>query len=107
MLNLNPAHADQCGYLDYETFLRAYDLFKNTDVYIDYCPLCDDSIPTEKSIEKLGYKKIQGSKDAQFYYEIYINDDPIDLAYAYIDGRNVGILVKCGEIIGVPEFIDN
>ena len=107
----NKAIADQCAYIDVNTKDRAYNILKSTEVYIDFCAPCEDSVPIENKISKLEYKKVDYIENNTQYYQIYINNEPIDLAYVYVDGRNLGILTNC-KIYGdgvqnVPEYIND
>ena len=106
VMSLFPAMAlaDQCSYVSKATVLKAMDILQNVNTFIEYCPLCDDFMPIKKTIVSLRYEPIKLQSDT--VYEIYINDTPVDLAYTYINGINLGVKLKCSEtIIGVPEHL--
>lgn len=93
--------ADLCAYLDKNTFDKAYDILSNATEYIEYCPLCDDTTAMSNVIKKISF--VQPDEDV---YEIYINDTPVDIAYAYVDGKNVGLMAGCPDIYRLPWAID-
>ena len=98
------ALADQCAYISKEIVVQAMDVLQTVETFVEYCPLCDDFMPIKKTIMSLRYKPIEYQNDIA--YEIYINDSPIDLAYIYIEGINLGIKLKCSETItDVPEHL--
>lgn len=107
----NNAAADQCVYIDEKTRDAAYEMLKTTDVYTDFCAPCQDAEPIEKKVDKLEYKKVDYMENDEQFYKIYINDKPIDLAYVYINGRNLGMQTSCktygGGVQRVPEYIDD
>jgi hypothetical protein len=39
-------------------------------------------------------------------YEIYINNTSVDIAYIYIDEKNLGVEADCVEIYNIPDIID-
>ncbi len=93
--------ADLCAYLDKNTFDKAYDILLNTTEYIAYCPLCDDATAKLNIVQKISF--MQPGEDI---YEIYINDAPVDIAYTYVDGKNVGLMAGCSEIYKLPGVVD-
>lgn len=93
--------ADLCAYLDKNTFDKAYDILSNTTEYIAYCPLCDDATAKLNTVQKISF--VQPGEDV---YEIYINDAPVDIAYAYVDGKNVGLMAGCPDIYKLPGVVD-
>ncbi len=93
--------ADLCAYLDKSTFDKAYEILSNTNEYIEYCPLCDDTTAKRRDIQQLTF--IQPDDNI---YEIYINNTPVDIAYIYIDEKNLGVVADCVEIYSIPEIID-
>lgn len=95
------AKADLCAYLDKNTFDKAYDILLNTTEYIAYCPLCDDATAKLNIVQKISF--MQPGEDI---YEIYINDAPVDIAYTYVDGKNVGLMAGCSEIYKLPGVVD-
>ncbi len=106
----NNANADQCAYIDKNTRDNAYNILKSTDTYIDFCAPCQDIEPIEKKINKVEYKKVDYIKNNIQFYQIYINDEPIDIAYIYVGGRNLGVAANCEPFVGqqvqnVPEYI--
>jgi hypothetical protein len=105
------ATADQCAYIDANTRSIAYNILKSADAYIDFCAPCRDSVPIENKINNLEYKKVDYVEDGEQFYQIYINDKPKDIAYIYVDGKNLGMSAGCKPssrgIQYVPEYIDD
>jgi len=106
------AGADQCAYITANTRDIAYNILKETNIYTDFCAPCGDNTPTEKEINKLEYKQTDYVENGDPFYQIYINDEPIDIAYIYIAGKNLGMLADCKPYGGkdiqyVPEYIDD
>lgn len=93
--------ADLCAYLDKSTFDKAYEILSNTTEYIEYCPLCDDTTAKRHNLQQLTFMQPYDN-----IYEIYINNTPVDIAYIYIDGKNLGMVADCAEIYSIPDIID-
>ena len=93
--------ADLCAYLDKNAFDKAYDILLNTTEYIAYCPLCDDATAKRHTIQQLTFMQPDDNT-----YEIYINNTPVDIAYIYIDEKNLGVEADCVEIYNIPDIID-
>ncbi len=93
--------ADLCAYLDKNAFDKAYDILLNTTEYIAYCPLCDDATAKLNTVQKISFMQL-----GEDIYEIYINDAPVDIAYTYVDGKNVGLMAGCSEIYKLPGVVD-
>lgn len=107
----NSASADQCAYIDEKTKDAAYSILESINDYVDFCAPCQDGEPTEHKINKLNYEQVEYTKNGNKFYQIYINDNPIDIAYIYVNGRNLGILANCKpngrDIHSVPEYVDD
>lgn len=105
------ATADQCAFINKNTRDIAYNLLKSTETYLDFCPSCGDIAPKEFKINDLYYKNIEYSENGEQFYQIYINGRPVDIAYVYINGKNLGMQSDCtpnGQRIQyVPEYIDD
>ena len=93
--------ADLCAYLDKSTFDKAYDILSKTTDYIEYCPLCDYATANSHTIQQLTFMQPDDNT-----YEIYINNTPVDIAYIYIDEKNLGVEADCVEIYKIPDIID-
>ncbi|MDR1207489.1 MAG: hypothetical protein LBK26_03690 [Rickettsiales bacterium] len=106
------ANADQCAYINKKTTDAAYSILKSVDNYIDFCAPCGDSEPVEKKIDKLEYKQVDYVEDGIRFYQIYINDEPMDMAYVYVNRKNLGMMANCEpmprqKVQSVPEYIDD
>jgi peptidyl-prolyl cis-trans isomerase C len=93
--------AEQCEALSKDTALKALKYLKQGTTIYEYCAPCGDTNRKLITIETIWV--IQEKE----YAEIYINGNPIDLAYTYItslSGRNLAGIVDC-PTKGVPEYI--
>ena len=95
------AKADLCAYLDKDTFNKAYEILSNASEYTEYCPICDGAVAKTHIIYKIAFLQPNDST-----YEIYINDAPVDIAYTYVDNKNVGLAADCPEIYNLSWTID-
>ena len=95
------ANADLCAYLDKSTFDKAYKILSKTTEYIEYCSLCDDAVAKRHDVQQLTFMQPDNN-----IYEIYINNAPVDIAYIYIEEKNLGVVADCAEIYNVPGIID-
>ena len=93
--------ADLCAYLDKDTFNKAYEILSNASEYTEYCPICDGAVAKTHIIYKIAFLQPNDST-----YEIYINDAPVDIAYTYVDNKNVGLAADCPEIYNLSWTID-
>lgn len=107
MLSLHLAKADQCALLQKNVADNAYNLLKNTESYIDFCAPCMDKEPVAKHINNVEIQSVYYKPTDKNLYQIFINDTPIDIAYIYVNGKNVGIQSECTPIQDVPEYIDD
>lgn len=73
------------------TDLSALVKAKEIPVIDKYCASCNDPYVKPIVIEKVGYKPHQ----VKGYASISINDKEVDLAYLYLNGRNLGYTYHC------------
>jgi MYXO-CTERM domain-containing protein len=109
------AHADQCAWVSKtEAITGARDLGANFGAkYLDYCEPCGDTKPTPVTVKAVSFA---WADDEHKYFEVKVNDKPVDLAYAYTavdengDGKtdywqNVGAAAGC-PVSGVSTTLD-
>lgn len=75
-------------------------LVESASVVQDYCSLCVGDVPSVVFPETVEVKK---SKTGD--YELLINDVPVDLAYLYVDGQNLGLKLQIEDVKDVVEEI--
>ena len=101
MLVAVSAYSDQQAYISLPDTIRTVKVLEQQNEFVDYCSLCDGSTPQIIQIEsvKTVFTNYEG------FWELYINDQPIDLAYAYIfiDGAWVNLAYYMSlEVDSVP-----
>jgi hypothetical protein len=83
--------ADQCAYISKEQAIEAVQILSKTNSVQILCELCGDTEATTLDVKTFGMR----SAGYQNYSEVVINDLGIDLAYTYVNGVNLALLVKC------------
>lgn len=81
------ARADMCAWIDKKVAQKAVETLKSAGKYLDYCELCDGAKPEEKPVKSAAMRAVEGGK----YFEVTVNDQAIDLAYAFVpskEGKN-------------------
>ncbi|GEM_PF-6730776 len=107
MFSLHLAKADQCALLPKNVADNAYHLLKNAGSYIDFCAPCMDKEPVTKHVNNLEIQSVYYKPTNKTLYQILIDGTPIDIAYVYVNGKNLGIQSECTPIHDVPEYIDD
>ena len=107
ILHQFPACADQCALIPKDIADNAYNILKNAESYIDFCAPCMDKEPITKHINNVEIQVVYYNPTDENLYQILIDDSPIDIAYVYVNGKNLGMQVNCTPIIDVPEYIDD
>lgn len=106
-ISLSLARGDQCELIPQDVATKAYDLLITSDSYTYFCAPCMDREPVTEKINKLDIQQVYYDIEDETLYTILINDKPIDIAYIYINGKNLGMQVNCTPISYVPEYIDD
>jgi hypothetical protein len=75
-----PALADQCAYITKEQALTAVSRLNLGDTVYELCEPCGETEPTTVKINSLAAKTV----DYEDFWQIYINNTGIDLAYVFI-----------------------
>jgi hypothetical protein len=100
------AFADQCSVLKISSANIAKEILSthlssNKIAVIDkFCESCMDKRAMPIVIDSIETKDFQ----VKGYKEIYINKQKIDLAYIYINGKNIATSIGC-RTIGVSEYL--
>jgi len=66
-----------------------------------------DKEPVTQQINTVNIQPVHRKNADETLYQILINDDPIDIAYVYVNGKNLGMQATCTPISDVPEYIDD
>ena len=74
------AYSDQQAYISEEDSYKTVEVLSQHFEYVDYCALCDGSKPLVIQIQSVEMK----FTNYENYWEVFINNQPIDLAYSYI-----------------------
>lgn len=101
------AYADQCEWVSWDVAEKAYNLLLNSLDYTHFCAPCMDKEPITKQINTVDIKPVDRKGNSKTLYQILINNKPIDIAYVYINGKNLGMQADCTPIGDVPEYIDD
>jgi hypothetical protein len=94
------AQADQCSLITQEQALRAESLLLNSRRIQNLCELCGETSPSLITFETL----IARPAGLENYWEVLLDEKNIDLAYTYVDGKNLAMLVDC-PVSGVRKTI--
>lgn len=100
-------HADQCEWIPKDVAEKAYKLLAHSEDYIDFCAPCMDKEPLTRQINTLDLQPVLKKNTDETLYKILINGKSIDIAYVYINGKNLGMQANCTPISDVPEYIDD
>jgi hypothetical protein len=82
VLLANPAHADQCEWIDNGVAVKAQAILKKSPTFIDYCEPCGDPAPGAPQ-QATTVNLITVSEDSK-QGELWINGKAIDLAYVFV-----------------------
>lgn len=66
-----------------------------------------DKEPVTKHVNNLEIQSVYYKPTNKTLYQILIDDTPIDIAYVYVNGKNLGIQSESAPIHDVPEYIDD
>ena len=98
--------ADQCSTLPKEKALQAKKIISsfiktNEIAVIDiYCQACMFTYPQVLVADSVELKDFQ----VRGYQEVIVNNEPVDLAYMYINGENLASMIGC-KAVGVDKFL--
>jgi len=95
------AHADQCAYITLAQAKKAVRVLLSAERVQSFCEPCGETTPETLSVQSLGLRKV----DYENYWEVQINESGIDLAYTYVNGKNLAMKAGC-EARNVSEQID-
>lgn len=99
--SVNVAKADQCAYVTKAQAAKALAILAEVSSYKDFCSPCGDERAKEVQINQFGMRRTSTTP----YWEVFVNNTGIDLAYTYAQGVNLAKLADC-EVHDVPETID-
>lgn len=83
--------ADQCAYISKAQAKKAVKILLDAKSVKSLCEPCGETNPETVKVESLGLRKA----GYQNYSEVVINDKGIDLAYTYVNGKNLAMLSGC------------
>ncbi len=107
ILCTSPVRADQCEWVFWDVAEKAYKLLKHSKDYTEFCAPCMDKEPITLQINTLDIQLVHQKDTDDRLYQILVNGKSIDIAYVYINGKNLGMQANCSPISGVPEYIDD
>lgn len=94
------AFADQCAYITKtQAFSAAKVLRKGANVQL-FCEPCGETKSTSVFVETVEVRKTGYDN----YFQVLINGQGIDLAYTYVNGRNLGLAIGC-DATNVSSFL--
>lgn len=100
ILTVQIASADQCAYLDKQTATAAaQSILKGQDIKF-LCEPCGETVASKVDLKTLSINKV----NIENFWEISINGKNIDLAYTFVDGKNLAIKSGC-PVEGVSPLI--
>ncbi len=103
LLLTGPALADQAAWVDKKNAYKAGEMIETGTELRHFCAPCGDKVWTPLIVRQVDVK----NPDPQFY-QVFVNDSGIDLAYVYIlrDGkwRNMAMILGL-PVSDVPEFL--
>lgn len=83
--------ADQCAYVSLSEARKAMQVLTEAKSVKSLCELCGEKKAQSVVIESLTMKKTGLDR----FWEIRINNTGIDLAYTYVDGKNLAQMAGC------------
>lgn len=83
--------ADQCQMVSKDKAEKALIAITQTQSVQSLCELCGERIPLTVTVKSVGMR----NSNYQNFWEVMINDNPIDLAYTYVNGLNLAKLTGC------------
>lgn len=91
-----PVLADQCAYISKSQALAALNYLSIGKTVHSFCELCGDRSPQPLLVKQIAATT---TSDGQFW-QIFINNKGIDLAYTYVDYEpryrvNLAMITKC------------
>lgn len=98
----NAALADQCSYVIPNQALATIDLIKPGAYVMDYCEPCRNGQQKIFEVKTISTQMIQ----APNYYQVYINSQPVDLAYLFLQTKSqmadddVAIFTNVSKMVG-------
>jgi hypothetical protein len=106
MTVLVPVHADQASYVKKEQAEKAVNILRDAKQLRSFCPPCGDKRWIPKEVARVEMK------DAGYenFYEVFVNDEPIDLAYIYVPaaGKWQNLAMAVGATVdSVPAALDD
>ena len=103
-----PVMADQCAWISQDQAARAAGKVKVGEIILKFCEPCGDREPAEHRVTSVRSRPV---KDASAYWELVINDRPVDIAYVFVPSgsgtfRNLAGLAGC-KTTGVSRVLDH
>lgn len=91
------ASADQCQLVDRAKAAKALRVLTRATTVQTFCAPCGDRAVVLVDVKKISMenRNTQGYWESQGYWEVKINDQGIDLAYTYVNGTNLAMMVGC------------
>jgi hypothetical protein len=87
------AFADQCQVVTHAQALKAIKILNSANQVQKLCEPCGESLPQEVRPYSVDLQTFNGLHSGQ--YSVAINGAAIDLAYTYVNGMNLAMLVGC------------
>ena len=98
------SYADQCQVITLNQARRAYEEVKRAQLVDALCELCGQSTPERLFVDDVQITRSSYQDGKTRYYEVLVNGRSIDLAYTYVDGKNLANKVGC-PAVGVSDTI--
>jgi hypothetical protein len=88
-----PARADQYAYVTVQQAAQAMQVLVRNPVVHGFCAPCGDQASQPVRVERVEIGRIWEGRSAEpyqasdgtTYWQVYLNDTPVDLAYLYVD----------------------
>lgn len=117
LLAAGPAAADQYSYVSVQQAAQAMQAIAEQDVVHAFCAPCGDARSRPLRVRQVDIGRVwdgSGAQpyragDGQTFWQVYVNDAPVDLAYVYVhaDGRWENLALRLGlPASDVPRTLD-
>lgn len=93
LLSSQAAYADQCARVSEFQAVRALEVIQAAKTVQHFCKKCGETQPTIVPVQSVELVTFGGISFGQ--HSVSINGKQIDLAYTYVNGMNLALIVGC------------
>lgn len=91
LLLFSSAHADQCASIEKSQAVKAMEVLSTANNINWLCEPCGEKSPRSIQVNSLEIKSIDQKND----WAVFLNGQNLDIAYTFVDGKNLAYIVQC------------